>query len=285
MQDFTGKTAVITGAASGIGLAMAEAFAAQGMHTVMADIDAAALAQAVAKVQAQGGTALGVPVDVAKAEDVQRLANTALVKFKEVHIVCNNAGVWVGGQLWEGSLADYRWLSDVNIWGVIHGIRTFVPIMMSQDNECHMVNTSSMAGFTAMPFSGIYHMTKHAVVGLSESLYKEMNAVAPKIKVSLLCPELVDTGIFHSDRNRPAQHSGSGDLTATETTEALRASTVDAADKGCAPAVIAERTLQAIRKEQFYIFPEGEWRRIANLRLDEIREGRNPVLTVPDESA
>ncbi|MEZ5501316.1 MAG: SDR family NAD(P)-dependent oxidoreductase [Halioglobus sp.] len=163
------------------GRAMGELFLAKGMNVVLGDIEQQALDATVAELNATGDRCIGVVTDVSKAQDMQRLADAALAKFGAIHIACNNAGVFAGGLLWEESLADYQWQMDVNIWGVIHGIRTFIPIMAAQDSDCHMVNTASMAAVTAMPYSGIYHMTKHAVLALSESLYHELAFHVPNV--------------------------------------------------------------------------------------------------------
>ena len=199
-------------------------------------------------------------------------------------VLCNNAGVLSGGCLWECSLADFSWQIDVNVWGLVHGIRSFVPRMIAQRSECHIVNTASMAALTSMPFSGIYHLTKFAALGMTEALYKELQVRAPQVKVSVLCPELIDTGIGHAERNRPAALSGAGDLTDTEESRmvvdgmraGMRAS-------GLAPSAMSERTLEAIRDERFYILPppDNEWRRIADVRMDEIRAGANPTTQTP----
>ncbi len=210
MKEFQGKTAVITGGASGIGRAMGELFLAKGMNVVLADIEQIALDTTVATLAADGGRCIGVVTDVSKAADMQRLADAALAEFGAIHIACNNAGVFAGGLLWEQSLADFQWQLDVNVWGVIHGIRTFVPIMAAQDSECHIVNTASMAAVTAMPYSGIYHMTKHAVLGLSESLYHELAFHVPNVKVSVLCPEAINTGIARLGAQSPQRLQSSG---------------------------------------------------------------------------
>ncbi len=284
MQNFVDQTAAITGAASGIGLAMARTFAAEGIRLALADIEQPALHAAAEALRADGAQVLDIAVDVSDSAAVERFAEAAYARFGAVDILCNNAGVLSGGCLWECSLADYQWQLNVNVWGVVHGIRSFVPRMIAQDSECHIVNTASMAALTAMPFSGIYHMTKHAVLGMSESLYKELALRAPQIKVSVLCPEMIDTGIGHAERNRPEELRGAGDVTDTEESrmvvDSLRQSM---RDEGMAPSAMSERTLQAIRDERFYILPpqQNGWRRIGNVRLDEIRDGKNPSLQVP----
>ena len=286
MDNLSEKTAVITGAASGIGLALSQLLARQGMNVVMADIETAALESARKQVETStDAEVLSVATDVSRAEDLWRLASQVKMRFGSTHILCNNAGVLGGGQLWESSLAEYKWLMDVNVWGVIHGLHSFLPDMMAGREDCHIVNTASMAALTAMPFAGIYHMTKHAVLGLTESLYKEMQAVAPHVGVSVLCPELIHTGIFNAERNRPATLSHPSDITTGETIDMLRTATADVDVKGKQPAVIAARVLQAIHERQFYILPPepDEWRRIANIRLDEIRSGTNPEMIVPEE--
>ncbi|TDG13428.1 SDR family NAD(P)-dependent oxidoreductase [Seongchinamella unica] len=281
MQDFPGKTAVITGGASGIGLAMGEAFAAEGMNIVLADIEAQPLQQAVTRLQQQGANCIGVVTDVAEAEAVQALADRAVAQFGAIHVACNNAGVFTGGLLWEESLADYRWVLDVNLWGVIHGIRSFLPVMQAQNCECHMVNTASMAALTAMPYSGIYHMSKHAVLALSESLYHELAFHSPQVKLSVLCPEAINTGIARAERNRPRRYSDAGDVVSSDARDLVMESLAASVAGGLGPEIMAQRVLQAIRNEQFYILSEEAWRESANLRLDDIREGRNPTFAPP----
>ncbi len=278
MKEFKGKTAVITGGASGIGLAMGRRFAEQGMNIVLADIEATALDGAVSQLQEQGADCIGVATDVADAQQVQALAGRALDQYGAIHIACNNAGVFTGGLLWEESLADYEWLMDVNIRGVIHGIRTFIPIMIEQDCECHVVNTASMAGLTAMPYSGIYHMTKHAVLAMSESLYHELAFHAPKIGLSVLCPEAINTNIAASERNRPERH---GDVVPSGERDMVMSALVDTTAAGVGPEVMAQRVLDGIRDGRFYLISDEEWRQSANTRLDDIREGRNPTFAPP----
>jgi NAD(P)-dependent dehydrogenase (short-subunit alcohol dehydrogenase family) len=281
VQDFQDKTAVITGGASGIGLAMGELFAGQGMKVVLADVEENTLAQAVSRLTDQGARCIGVPTDVSQAEAVQALADKALAEFGAVHIACNNAGVFTGGLMWEESLADYQWLMDVNVWGVVHGIRSFVPLMQQQDCDCHIVNTASMAAVTAMPYSGIYHMTKHAVLALSESLYHELAFHAPRVKVSVLCPEAINTGIAEAERNRPGHYSAAGDIVESEARDLVMDSLAASVAGGISPDIMAARVLDAIREERFYILSDEAWRESANIRLDDIRQGRNPTFAPP----
>lgn len=280
MKDFKGKTAVITGGASGIGRAMGELFLSSGMQVVLADIEQDALDRTVSELSAIG-PCIGVVTDVSKAQDVQALADKTIDTYGGIHIACNNAGVFAGGLLWEESLADFRWQMDVNVWGVIHGIRTFVPIMKAQDADCHVVNTASMAAVTAMPYSGIYHMTKHAVLAMSESLYHELSFHAPKVKVSVLCPEAINTGISNSERNRPEVYSGDGNIVETEERLMVSQALNDSVSAGIGPEVMAQRVLDGIIEERFYLFSDEAWRNAANVRLDDVREARNPTFAPP----
>jgi len=281
MESFSGKAAVVTGAASGIGFALAERFAREGMRVVLADIEEAALDSAVARITATGAEAIGVLTDVSRAADVAALAERARSEFGGVHVACNNAGVFAGGLLWEESLADYQWLMDVNIWGVINGIRTFIPIMLEQDTDCHLVNTASMAALCAMPFAGIYHMTKHAVLALSESLYHELDVTSEKVKVSVLCPELIKTGIGTCERNRPPEYSKPGDIVDSDARQLVFDSINEGIQTGVDPSVMADRVIAAIRSGTFYILSEDGWRETAHQRMDDIRTAQNPVLAPP----
>ena len=281
MKEFKNKTAVITGGASGIGRALGELFLAKGMNVVLADIEKDALDTTVAALGAGGGKCIGVVTDVSKAEDVQRLADAAVAEFGAIHIACNNAGVFAGGLLWEQSVADFQWQLDVNVWGVIHGIRTFVPIMAAQDSECHMVNTASMAAVTAMPYSGIYHMTKHAVLAVSESLFHELSFHAPNVKVSVLCPEAINTGIAASERNRPSGYSKAGDIVESDARALVSQALTDSVAGGIGPEVMAQRVFDAIVAEQFYILSDEAWRASANVRLEDVRLARNPTFAPP----
>jgi NAD(P)-dependent dehydrogenase (short-subunit alcohol dehydrogenase family) len=220
-----------------------------------------------------------------QADALRALAERTLDEFGAVHILCNNAGVFAGGLSWEAPLSDYEWVLGVNVWGVLHGIRAFVPTMLEQDTACHIVNTASMAGVTTAPLAGAYYMSKHAVLSLSETLYHELGQRGSKIGVSALCPELISTGIGRAGRNRPEhlqRKEGEGDSPETAAVEGAINTMIDA--HGAPPDLMAERVVQAIRADRFYILSdEGDgWRTACNTRLEDIRLARNPSLVVPE---
>jgi NAD(P)-dependent dehydrogenase (short-subunit alcohol dehydrogenase family) len=280
MQEFGKKTAVVTGAASGIGLELAKVFAQQGMNVVLADIEQSKLNGAVDAVNALGVEAIGVLTDVGSGESVEALCRAVVDRFGGVQVLCNNAGVYTGGHLWEQTEDDYEWLIRVNQWGIIHGLRHFVPQMIAQGDECHIVNTASMAAMCTLPFAGIYHMTKHAALALSECLFHELAMTAPQINVSCLCPELVNTGIATASRNRPANL---GEENITDMQQMSMTAITDATAGSLPPRVLADRVLQAIKDNVFYILPPGDnpWRDTANTRLEDIRLVRNPSFAPP----
>jgi NAD(P)-dependent dehydrogenase (short-subunit alcohol dehydrogenase family) len=276
MKEFPGKVAVVTGGASGIGRAMAERFAAEGMKVVLADIEQAALDRAVAEMKAKGTQVAGKRTDVSKAEDVEALAKFAVDTFGAVHVACNNAGVGMGGSAWGMTVKDWEWMLGVNLWGVIHGIRTFVPLMLAQGDDCHIVNTASGAGLHTRPFLGMYAATKHAVVALSESMYHELRLTGSKVGVSVLCPAVVNTRIGESERNRPtglrneAAAGNPAQMAAME--QAFRA----ALAAGLAPEQVAQAVFDAIREERFYIITHEETKGRVRAKMEDILEGRNP---------
>src|SRR6478672_6631260 len=247
MQELNGRVAVVTGGASGIGFGLASAFAAEGMKVVLGDIEAPALADAVGKLEATGADVIGVRTDVSNAEQVQTLADAAVDRFGAIHIACNNAGVGAGGLSWEAPLDTWEWVFGVNLWGVIHGLRSFVPILMQQ-SQAYVVNTASIAGLVAGPFMAPYNASKHAVVALSETLHHEMAMMAPHVKVSVLCPGWVRTRIADSERNRPAEpaEDAAGVSAISELLHTL-------VDKGMSADEVADKVLAAIRAEQFWI--------------------------------
>lgn len=280
MNEFGGKTAVVTGAGSGIGFDLAKVFAEQGMNVVLADIEQGALDKAVAEITALGGEVIGVLTDVGSGESVAALCTATVDRFGSVQILCNNAGVYTGGTLWEQTEDDYEWLIRVNQWGIIHGLRQFIPQMIAQGDECHIVNTSSMASMCTLPFAGIYHMTKHAALALSECLFHELSMTAPQINVSCLCPELVNTGIATSSRNRP---SNLAQENITDMQKMSMAAITDATAGSAPPRLLAERVLQAIKDQAFYILPPtgNPWRDTANTRLEDLSLVRNPTFAPP----
>jgi NAD(P)-dependent dehydrogenase (short-subunit alcohol dehydrogenase family) len=283
MDDFAGKVAVVTGAASGIGRALCERFASEGMCVVMADVEAGPLVEAAASLEAAGHTVKAVPTDVSQADSVSALAESTLDAFGSVDVLCNNAGVFAGGLSWEAPPADYEWVFGVNVWGVVNGLRAFVPRMLAQGSEGHIVITASMAALTTAPFSGPYNMSKAAVFSLSETLYLEMQARGGQIGVSVVCPELVDTAIARADRNRPEhlmRKAGEGESPERDLVEAAIG---QATQTGLDPSVLAHRTFEAIRERRLYVLAaEGDpWRRACNNRLDDLRAARNPSSTVP----
>ena len=204
MRELAGRVAVVTGAASGLGLAMARRFAAAGMRLVLADVESGPLGTAVDELRSRGHEVIGLPTDVTDAAAVQRLADTAFDAYGAVHVLCNNAGVVKRARTWELTLDDWRWVLDVDLWGVIHGVRAFVPRMVEQ-GEGHVVNTSSMAGLLPIPNLGAYAAAKSGVLGLSLSMQLEFEQLGDGLKVSVLCPGFIPTGITASARNRPAQ--------------------------------------------------------------------------------
>jgi len=256
MKDVRNRVAVITGAASGIGLAMAQRFVRAGMRVVLSDIEAEALAAAVAALRGAGGDVHQVIADVAKPEQVQALARESLSKYGAVHVLCNNAGVFEGGGIpsWQTSLDDWNWILGVNLMGVIHGLRTFLPIMHEQAGDAHIVNTASIGGFISG--NALYSVTKFGVVALTEALHAELRRAESKMHVSLLCPGYVKTRLADSSRNRPAELSQPSPQ--NPATEQLRQRFADAVDGGIDPDVVAEHVLSAILEQRFYVFTHPE---------------------------
>jgi NAD(P)-dependent dehydrogenase (short-subunit alcohol dehydrogenase family) len=276
VKDFKDKVAVVTGGASGIGRGMAERFAAEGMRLVLADVEAPALETAREEISAGGATAIAVRTDVSKHEDIEALAAAAYDRFGAVHILCNNAGVGGGGLTWEQSLEDWQWVLGVNLWGVIHGVRAFVPRMIAGGEEGHIVNTASLAGMLAGPYMGAYNVTKFGVVALSETLHHELTmASGGKIKVSVLCPGMVATNIGEADRNRPA---GRYDRPAAGTPEAAgREMFMEMLKSGQKPAEVAQKVFDAIINERFYILTHPELNPAIRARMEAIvNDGKPP---------
>jgi len=283
MENLSGRVAVVTGGASGIGRALAEKLGGEGMKVVLADVEPGALDATARDLRARGIETLAVATDVTKADQVQRLAEKTLEELGGVHVVCNNAGVFAGGLCWTQPVADYEWVLGVNMWGVIHGIRTFVPIMLERGEEGHIVNTASMAALTANPYAAAYHMSKHAVLALSEVLYHELRGLGAKIGVSALCPEAVATKIDECERNRPPTLRTHGDGSALPPDVELVNGAIKAAVAGGIPtSVIADRVLRAIKEDRFYVLSDdAAWRRSSESRLDDIRLVRNPTFVPP----
>lgn len=278
MKEFRDKVAVVTGAASGIGRALAERFAAEGMRVVLADVEEGALAKVESEMKADGATVLAVATDVSQGAEVKALAEKTVGVYGGVHILCNNAGVApVTGASWELTEADWRWVLGVNLWGVLHGVRVFVPIMLEQGSEGHIVNTASMAGLLSAPWAATYNVAKHGVVTLSESLHRELAIVGAKVKVSVLCPAWVNTRLMDADRNRPAGlRNAPGVGRRRPQAAALEQAVRQLISMGTSPAEIADHVLAAIRDERFYVLPHPEWKEQVRARMEGILEERNP---------
>jgi NAD(P)-dependent dehydrogenase (short-subunit alcohol dehydrogenase family) len=274
MQELTGKVAVVTGGASGIGYALAERFASEGMKVVVADIEAQAASEAAEKLRAGGAEALDVACDVSDEGQVLDLATTTYSHYGTAHVVCNNAGVTGGGGLmWEIAQSGWDWTFGVNFWGVVHGIRAFVPRLIEQ-GEGHIVNTASVAGLKALPFASPYTATKHAVVGVSEALALELAMTGSAVRVSVLCPGFIRTRLLESERNWPAELGERPNLEGTMVGELLRPLVEGGAD----PGDLAARVVAAVRADEFFIFsdPDHDW--VIEARLQEARAGAQPSL-------
>jgi NAD(P)-dependent dehydrogenase (short-subunit alcohol dehydrogenase family) len=248
-----GRVAVVTGAASGIGRALATVFAGAGSSVVLGDIDGAGAEAGAADIRAAGGSAEAITVDVSRSASVDELAARTIGRFGRVDVLCNNAGVSTFNLIQDQTLEDWRWVFDVNLWGVVHGVHSFLPILRSQGTPAHIVNTASIAGLlSGIAFLGPYSATKVAVVSISETLSQEFKFAQLPIGVSVLCPSSVDTRVMESERSRPAE---SGVERRTETAESMRLAIRDSftGPTGLTPAQVAERTLAAIRAGEFWI--------------------------------
>ena len=281
MQQLQGRVAVITGAASGIGLALAQACAREDMKLVLADIETDPLLRVQAQLRAEGVAAVAQTADVMDEAQVIALADTAYREFGAVHLLCNNAGVAapaLRAPSWETSAAEWQWVLGVNLSGVAHGVRAFVPRMLAGGEEGHVVNTASVAGLISGP--GPYFASKHGVVCLSEALYKELRAAGARLSASVLCPGLVRTAILDAERNRPAAFGPRTDLqSASASVRQAAASFRESLQSGYAPSQVADAVLDAVRADRFYIVPaQPPLVDLVRLRLQDILEGRNPTL-------
>jgi NAD(P)-dependent dehydrogenase (short-subunit alcohol dehydrogenase family) len=274
VQELGGKVGVVTGGASGIGLAMARRFSAEGMKVVVADVEAPALAEAAERLRSEGADVLDVVTDVSQADQVEALAEKTVAHYGAVHIVCNNAGVAGGGPAWEIPLAEWEWVLGVNLWGVVHGVRSFVPRLL-RAGEGHIVNTASMAGLVGLYTSPPYAVSKFGVVALSESLYSQLKIAGAPVGVSVLCPGWVRTRINESDRNRPA---AAGPPTPTHLDEETTAAIQHIIAGGMGPEEVADRVLMAVRANQFYVLTHDDemWLDLIRKRMTDIVDRRNP---------
>lgn len=279
MANFKGKVAVLTGAASGFGLECARIGAARGMKLVLVDVQQDALDQAAEELRGQGVEVLARKVDVSDAAQMETLAAAVQERFGAPHLVFNNAGVGAGGLVWENTVADWQWVLGVNLWGVIHGVRLFTPLMLEAARrdpawQGHIVNTASMAGLLTPPNMGVYNVSKHAVVALTETLYQDLALVTDQIGASVLCPYFVPTGINSSERNRPQ------DLAASQLTRSQRigqAMNDKAVSSGKVTAAqVAALVFDAVVSNAFYIYSHPQALAAVQTRLEDVMQRRNP---------
>ena len=279
IEDFRGKTAVLTGAGSGFGLECARIAVSRGMQLVLVDVQQDALDKAQAEMEAAGAQVLARRVDVSNAGQMEALAAAVQERFGAPHLVFNNAGVGAGGLVWENSVADWQWVLGVNLWGVVHGVRLFTPMMLAAAQadpayRGHIVNTASMAGLLAAPNMGIYNVSKHAVVSLTETLYQDLRLVSDQVSASLLCPFFVPTGISQSHRNRPgdaapAKPTASQRIGQAMSDKAVGSGRVTAAE-------VAQKVFDAVAADSFYIFSHPHALASVQTRMEDVVQGRNP---------
>lgn len=272
MEDLTDRVAVVTGGANGIGYAMAEAFAAAGARLVLADVNGTELGEAVERLAASGATVTGVETDVSDADQVDALRDTALATHGAVHVVCNNAGVGGGGPSWQVPLEQFRWVLGVDLFGVIHGVHSFTPLLVEQ-GEGHIVNTASMAGLLSPAFMAPYNIAKHGVVTLSETLFAELAMTAPGVGVSVLCPGWVNTRIYDAARYAADRDGLDGD----DTTGAFADVVKGLVTGGIEPSQVAAQVLDAVRTRRFYVLTHPDWTPLVTDRTERIADGRDPL--------
>jgi NAD(P)-dependent dehydrogenase (short-subunit alcohol dehydrogenase family) len=273
MRDLKGKTAVVTGGGSGIGRELVLACAREGMNVVLADIDEKGMRDTLMSIAHMGVRAECCRCDVSRPGDLDALAAKAWEKFGAVHLVFNNAGVAVAGPVWTATLEDWKWTLDINLMGVVHGVRSFVPRMIADGHEGHIVNTASVAGLVDIPGSAVYCVSKHGVVSLSECMYHDLRVAKANIGVSVLCPAYVNTGIGNSERNRPSDLAPTNPGAAPyqeAVRQALLHGKLSAAD-------VAKATLEAVKAGTFYIIPHGKIKAAIETRMRDILDGRSPT--------
>ena len=279
MKDFSGKVAVITGAASGIGLALTKKCLAEGMQVVMADIQQDALDKAVAELQAAGNNnILPVRTDVSLQGEIEALAKATMDQFGAVHLLFNNAGVGGGATAWESTTKDWEWVIGVNLWSVIHGVRVFTPLMIEQDTECHIVNTASVAGLLGGITNACYSVTKHGVVALTENLYSDLRQQNLKVGTSVLCPGFVNTNIHDSGRNRQQRVTNEGDTGPTAEQLEMRNAFKTFLEQGMQPEQLAEIVFDGIKADRLYILTHSDFDELLMTRAKNITNGINPEL-------
>lgn len=279
MKKFRKRVAVITGAANGIGFAMAQRFAKEGMQLVLADIDEEALLHAEKELQAEGATTISVRTDVRVAKDVEQLAVRSLIYYGGVHVICNNAGIAANpGKCWEQTEADWNRILDINLWSVIHGINTFVPILLEQGEEAHIVNTASIAAHVVFPGAAPYSTTKFAILALTETLHHELAMSNVDIGVSVLCPGFVRTNIFNNNRHA-SEKEAAARLTPEQ--EGMWDVYEQLIKEGAKPSQVVDALIQGIQEKKLYIFTDQEWVKSAHNRMTEIFNSGNPQLQYP----
>lgn len=276
MKEFRGKVAVVTGAAEGIGKAIAGKAAAEGMKLVLADIDGAGLESVLRGFQAEGVEAVGLALDVSKEDRIEALAQLAFERFGNVHLLVNNAGVAALKPVWEVSQTEWEWVMGVNLFGVTHALRHFIPRMIAKGEEGHIVNTASVAGLLTQPGAATYNATKHAVVAVSEGLHHDLALRGARIRVSVLCPAWVRTRIAESERygtEKPRSERDPSDSVLKK----IGLAVANAVEHGIAPEKVAEDTFEAVIAERFYILTHPEIKRQIRIRMEDILNERNPT--------
>jgi NAD(P)-dependent dehydrogenase (short-subunit alcohol dehydrogenase family) len=280
MKTFAGRAAVITGAGSGFGLELARLAATRGMPLVLLDVQADALERAASELRGAGADVMAERVDVSNAAAMERLAAAVHARFGAPGLVFNNAGIGAGGLVWENTLKDWEWVLGVNLMGVIHGVRLFVPMMLEAEQrdrsyEGHVVNTASMAGLVNMPNMGVYNVSKHAVVSLTETLYQDLKLVSDRIGASVLCPFFVPTGITASERNRPPALKDDRPLTKSQLIGKAMSEKAVSSGKVTA-AHVAQFVMDAVAEDRFYVYSHPHALNGVQSRLTDIANHRNP---------